>query len=99
MADLLSTDEVTGALAGLDGWSGDTAAISRTVTAPSFPAAIRLVAEVAQAAEDADHHPDMDIRWRSVTFALSTHSAGGVTARDIALARRIDELAQAHEAH
>jgi 4a-hydroxytetrahydrobiopterin dehydratase len=99
MADLFSADEVTGALAELDGWSGDTGVISRTVTAPSFPAAIRLVAEVAQAAEDADHHPDIDIRWRSVTFALSTHSAGGVTAKDTALARRIDELAQAHEAH
>jgi 4a-hydroxytetrahydrobiopterin dehydratase len=99
MADLLSADEVAGVLAELDGWAGDTAAIARTVEAPSFPAAIRLVAEVAQAAEDADHHPDIDIRWRKVTFALSTHSAGGVTAKDTALARRIDELAQAHEAH
>ncbi|MGC9668815.1 4a-hydroxytetrahydrobiopterin dehydratase [Planosporangium sp. 12N6] len=98
MADLLSSDEVAGALAGLDGWTGDTGAISRTVTAPSFAAAIRLVVEVAEAAEDADHHPDIDIRWRSVTFTLSTHSAGGVTAKDTALARRIDELAQAHEA-
>lgn len=98
MADLLSADEVTGALAELDGWTGDTSAISRTVTAPSFPAAIRLVVEVAEAAEDADHHPDIDIRWRTVTFALSTHSAGGVTAKDTALARRIDELAQAHSA-
>jgi 4a-hydroxytetrahydrobiopterin dehydratase len=98
MTALLSAGEVTGALTELDGWSGDTGAISRTVTAPTFPAAIRLVVEVAEAAEDADHHPDMDIRWRSVTFALSTHSAGGVTAKDIALARRIDELAQAHDA-
>ena len=98
MADLLSTEELTNALAGLDGWSGDPNAISRSVTAPSFPAAIRLVVEVAEAAEDADHHPDIDIRWRTVTFTLSTHSAGGVTAKDTALARRIDELAQAHEA-
>ena len=61
--------------------------------------AIRLVAEVAQAAEDANHHPDIDIRWRTVRFALSTHSAGGVTSKDTALAGRIDELALAHEAH
>ncbi|HEV7898148.1 MAG TPA: 4a-hydroxytetrahydrobiopterin dehydratase [Planosporangium sp.] len=98
MAALLSPDEVAGTLAELDGWSGDTTAIRRTVTAPSFPAAIRLVVEVAEAAEDADHHPDIDIRWRTVTFALSTHSEGGVTAKDTALARRIDEFAQAHKA-
>jgi 4a-hydroxytetrahydrobiopterin dehydratase len=98
MAELLSTDEVRAALGGLAGWAGDTDAISRTVEAPSFPAAIRLVVEVAEAAEDADHHPDMDIRWRKVTFTLSTHSEGGVTSKDVALARRIDELASAHQA-
>jgi 4a-hydroxytetrahydrobiopterin dehydratase len=98
MADLLSVDEIADALTELDGWSGDAHAISRTVAAPTFPAAIRLVVEVAEAAEDADHHPDIDIRWRNVTFALSTHSAGGVTAKDIALARRINELAEAHTA-
>jgi 4a-hydroxytetrahydrobiopterin dehydratase len=98
MADLLSMEDVNSALAGLTGWSGDTQSISRTVGAPSFPAAIRLVVEVAEAAEDADHHPDIDIRWRNVTFTLATHSAGGVTARDTALARRIDELAEAHRA-
>jgi 4a-hydroxytetrahydrobiopterin dehydratase len=99
MADLLSADEVATALTGLTGWSGGTDEISRTVQAPSFPAAIRLVVEVAQAAEDANHHPDIDIRWRKVTFRLSTHSAGGVTGNDTTLARRIDELALAHEAH
>ena len=98
MAELLSAGDVATRLAALSGWSGGTDAISRTVEAPSFPAAIRLVVEVAEAAEDADHHPDIDIRWRTVTFALSTHSAGGVTAQDTALARRIDELAEANEA-
>ena len=95
---LLTADEVRTALTGLTGWSGDPTGISRTVAAPTFPAAIRLVVEVAEAAEDADHHPDIDIRWRKVTFALSTHSAGGVTGKDTALARRIDELALAHRA-
>src|SRR3954468_331281 len=98
MAELLSAGDVASGLAGLTGWSGDTTAIRRTVEAPSFPAAIRLVADVAQAAEDAGHHPDIDIRWRNVTFVLSTHSAGGVTALDLALARRIDELAEAGRA-
>jgi 4a-hydroxytetrahydrobiopterin dehydratase len=99
MAELLSQDEIDAALAGLSGWTGGPDGISRTVEAPSFPAAIRLVADVAQAAEDANHHPDIDIRWRKVTFRLSTHSAGGVTELDTALARRIGELAEANEAH
>jgi 4a-hydroxytetrahydrobiopterin dehydratase len=64
--------------------------LRRTVQAPDFPTAIRLVDAVAQDAEAMDHHPDMDIRWRNVTFVLSTHSAGGVTGNDTELARRID---------
>lgn len=90
MPALLSAQDVRDALAGLTGWSGDTAGISRTVEAPSFPAAITLVDRVAEVAEARDHHPDIDIRWRTVAFALSTHSEGGVTALDIDLATRID---------
>ncbi len=48
---------------------------------------------MALAAEDLDHHPDIDIRWTSITFSLSTHAAGGVTERDFKLAERIDALA------
>lgn len=59
----------------------------------SFPVAIRLVDETATAAEEADHHPDIDIRWRTVTFRLSTHSSGGITELDVALAQRISALA------
>ncbi len=95
MANVLSADEVAAALVGLADWSGGPQQISRTVTAPSFLAGIALVDAVALAAEEADHHPDIDIRWRKVTFRLSTHSAGGVTGRDVALARRINELAAA----
>jgi 4a-hydroxytetrahydrobiopterin dehydratase len=95
MADLLGPDELAAALADLPGWTGDSASLSRTVTAPDFPAAIRLVVAVAEDAELMDHHPDMDIRWRSVTFVLSTHSAGGVTGNDAELARRIDVHAAA----
>ncbi|MEV8513949.1 4a-hydroxytetrahydrobiopterin dehydratase [Dactylosporangium sp. NPDC051484] len=92
MADVLGNEEVTAALAKLAGWSGDADGIERSVTAPSFLDGIRLVAEVAHVAEQADHHPDIDIRWRTVTFRLSTHSAGGVTEKDIALAGQINEL-------
>ena len=90
---VLGAAELAAALAELPGWAGTPAAITRTVRADSFPAAIAVVDAVAVAAEEADHHPDIDIRWREVTFTLSTHSAGGVTAKDLALARRIDALA------
>ena len=86
------------ALAELPGWAGGTDAIRRTVTAPDFATGIRIVVDVAAAAEDADHHPDIDVRWTRVTFALSTHSAGGVTDKDVAMARRIDDIAARHGA-
>ena len=92
MPTLLSADEVAKALAGLPDWSGDTGQLTRSVEASSFMAGIRLVDAVAEAAERADHHPDIDIRWRTVTFVLSTHSKGGVTELDLALAREIDRL-------
>ncbi|WP_432835161.1 4a-hydroxytetrahydrobiopterin dehydratase [Dactylosporangium sp. CA-092794] len=92
MADVLGSDELSAALVDLAGWSGGTDGIERSVTAPSFLDGIRLVAEVAHVAEQADHHPDIDIRWRTVTFRLSTHSAGGVTKKDLALARQINSL-------
>jgi 4a-hydroxytetrahydrobiopterin dehydratase len=93
MADLLDADAVTAALATLDdGWSGDPAGLTRTVKLASFPEAIAVVDQVAVVAERADHHPDIDVRWRTLTFRLSTHSAGGVTQRDVDLARRIDEI-------
>jgi 4a-hydroxytetrahydrobiopterin dehydratase len=88
----LSPEEISAALAGLPDWSGDGAGIRRTVSADSFLAGIALVDKVAQAAEAADHHPDIDIRWRDVTFTLVTHSAGGVTGQDIEMARTLDSI-------
>ncbi|HVS63320.1 MAG TPA: 4a-hydroxytetrahydrobiopterin dehydratase [Thermoanaerobaculia bacterium] len=75
------------------GWEYDAKAnrIHRTYKFPSFPAAIRFVAFVAELAEAADHHPDIDVRYDKVRLALSTHSAGGVTDRDFALAAQIDQ--------
>jgi 4a-hydroxytetrahydrobiopterin dehydratase len=93
VSELLSESDVTSALAELNGWSGDPSALTRTVTAPDFPTGIRIVDEVAVAAEEMNHHPDIDIRWKKVTFTLSTHSAGGVTEKDVELARRIDAIA------
>ncbi|TMM37576.1 MAG: 4a-hydroxytetrahydrobiopterin dehydratase [Actinobacteria bacterium] len=93
MPTVLTADELASALRDLSGWSGDPQGIERSVQAASFLAGIRLVDAVAEAAEAADHHPDIDIRWRTVTFRLATHSAGGVTELDLKLARQIDQLA------
>lgn len=93
MADLLTPDDVANALADLDGWEGDASAIKRSVKAPSFLAGIRLVDAVAEIADGMDHHPDIDVRWTTVTFTCATHSKGGVTDLDVTLARRIDDLA------
>lgn len=90
---MLSDTEVAEGLAGLDGWSGDTSAITRLVDAASFPAAIELVRKVADVAEEMNHHPDIDIRWRRVRFTLSSHDAGGVTRLDLEQAARINALA------
>lgn len=96
MASLLGEDGVRAALADLPEWSGDASQITRSVEAPDFLTGIRIVDDVAQVAETVDHHPDMDIRWRTVTFRLSTHSKGGVTELDVDLARSIDEVADRH---
>jgi 4a-hydroxytetrahydrobiopterin dehydratase len=98
MADQLGTDQIDAALSELDGWAGGPAGISRAVELPSFPAAIAVVDRVAEVAEELDHHPDIDIRWRTLTFSCVTHSAGGLTAMDVTLAGRIDEIVQAAQA-
>ena len=64
----------------------------KVVQCPNFPAALDFVVAVGRLAEEADHHPDIDIRWRTVTLALITHDAGGLTDLDITLARAIDAL-------
>ena len=66
-------------------------AICRTYEFPSFPSAIRFVDLVAELAELADHHPDIDVRYNKVTLTLSTHSEGGVTEKDFELVRQIDQ--------
>jgi 4a-hydroxytetrahydrobiopterin dehydratase len=88
----LSADEVAAALAGLPGWTHDGERIRRTVTLPSFGAAIEYVNAVAAVAEELDHHPDIDVRYRDVTLTCWTHTTGGVTTADVDLARRAEAL-------
>jgi len=78
------------------GWAGDPSALHCSYTFPDFRTAIDVVDVVADDAEEMDHHPDIDIRYRTVAFTLSTHSAGGVTQLDIELAHRIANTAGAH---
>ncbi|GHP19515.1 4a-hydroxytetrahydrobiopterin dehydratase [Rhodococcus sp. NKCM2511] len=90
MTELLTDRDIEDAQ--LTHWTVAEKSLTRTVELTSFPAAIEVVNRVADAAEAADHHPDIDIRWRTLTFTLSTHSAGGLTQKDVDLARRIDAL-------
>src|SRR5690606_30141049 len=88
---LLGDDEITAAPAHLPGWGRAHDALLRTAQLPSLPAAIAVADRVAAIAEERDHHPDIDIRWRTLTFRCSTHSEGGITELDVALAKAISE--------
>ena len=85
--------ELAEALVSLPEWTRDGALIRRSVQVPDFAAAITLVNAVADAAEDANHHPDIHITgYRHVSFELSTHAAKALTRRDIELAAKIDRF-------
>jgi 4a-hydroxytetrahydrobiopterin dehydratase len=92
-APLLSPEEIDQALRDLPEWRREGDGLVRTVRCKTFRDAINLVDRVADAAEAADHHPDIEINWRRVTFRLTTKAAGGLTARDVGMAREIDGLA------
>jgi 4a-hydroxytetrahydrobiopterin dehydratase len=91
----LSDEDRAEALAGLPEWRYDEAerAIRRDFLFADFAEAFAFMTRAALAAEKADHHPDWSNSWNKVAVALSTHSAGGVTGRDIALARTMDGFA------
>ncbi len=90
---VLSADEVARALADRDSrWELVEGRLLRTVVAPTFLDAIAFVNEVAQLAERANHHPDIDIRYTRLAFTLVTHDSDGVTQADLDLAAAIDGL-------
>jgi 4a-hydroxytetrahydrobiopterin dehydratase len=89
---LLTSDQITERLIATPFWQLNGRDIERTVSFADFPAAIAFVNRIAQAAEKANHHPDIDIRWNKVRLALSSHDAGGLTERDFKLAGVIDSL-------
>ena len=93
MSSLLSDIAIQRALGSLPGWARRGSVLQKTYTFPTFPAGIAFVNRVAEAAEAAAHHPDIDIRYTKILCVLSTHSAGGITQKDLDLAQRMDELA------
>lgn len=93
MAKLLTDTEIDAELADLPEWNRDGDTLVRIIKAETFPAAIDLVDRVAVEAEARNHHPDMDIRWRTVTFSLTTHAMGGISPFDVGLAHAIDRIA------
>jgi len=89
---VLSDQEISDGLAGLDGWVRQGDSIVHVETLADFKAAILYVGAIAYLAEAANHHPDVTIQWNKVTLTLSTHSAGGLTGNDFALAGQISGL-------
>ena len=89
----LTTTQIKDSLPKLPEWKKSGAAITRTFVFKDFPAAVKFVNAVAKLAEAAWHHPDIDIRWNKVVLTLTTHDAGGLTAKDFKLAKKFDRLA------
>jgi 4a-hydroxytetrahydrobiopterin dehydratase len=89
----LAEPQIILALAARPDWTRNGDMIARTFQFKDFPAAMDFTNAVAALAEQAQHHPDIDVRWNKVTLALSTHDAGGLTEKDFALARQCDALA------
>jgi 4a-hydroxytetrahydrobiopterin dehydratase len=89
----LGEGDIEFALSSLKGWSRKEGTIVKTFAFAKFLEGIAWVDKVALAAEKLDHHPDLDIRYNKITATLATHSAGGLTALDFELAKRMDSLA------
>jgi 4a-hydroxytetrahydrobiopterin dehydratase len=89
---LLNDEEIAGQLTSLPDWTRDGDSIRAVRKRGSFGAAMLYAGAVAYLAEAADHHPDILVQWDTVTLTLSTHSAGGITGKDMDLAGQISKL-------
>jgi 4a-hydroxytetrahydrobiopterin dehydratase len=90
MRQKLSDVEIQRALGGLPGWARRGDVLTKTFTFEKFADGIAFVDRIAKAADEMDHHPDIDIRYTKITTTLSTHDAGGITQSDLKLAERIE---------
>ena len=93
MTTKLTEEEVKTSLEDAPEWTEVSEAIQRTFQFDDFVGSMEFVNKVADAAERAQHHPDILIRYNKVTLTLATHDAGGITERDFSLAKRIDSFA------
>ncbi len=94
----LADEQIQQQLGTLTGWQIENNALTKTYTFANFAQSLAFVNRVGAAAEAADHHPDIVIRYSKVTLALSTHDSGGITEKDFALAAEADRLAAGHAA-
>lgn len=92
MSELLEEDDLTNALKKCPEWEYEKNAITRTIEFEEYMDGIDFVNDLAEIAEEAQHHPDIRIRYTKVSLKLTTHDAGGVTEHDIELAQRVDNL-------
>ena len=90
---VLSEGEIDDRLAGLEGWARKGDAISKQFKFDDFKGSVDFVNRLTPAAEEINHHPDLEISWNKVTVTISTHSEGGLTENDFVLAGRIDAVA------
>lgn len=90
---LLGQSEIEEKLAGLPGWEQSGEAIVKRFKRGDFVGSVEFVARLVEPAESMNHHPDLEVSWDTVTVTISTHSEGGLTANDFALAAKIDALA------
>lgn len=90
----LTEQEIADGLKRLKGWTREGNAIKKSLSFSKFADGIRFVDRVAVAADAMDHHPDVDIRYTTITMVLSTHSAGGLTRKDFELAEKIEREAR-----
>ena len=90
MAEKLEADQIKDWVGAHSGWKYREEAIHKEYSFPSFRDSIVFVNRIASIADDLDHHPDIDIRYNKVNLTITTHDSGGVTAKDLSLAERID---------
>jgi 4a-hydroxytetrahydrobiopterin dehydratase len=90
---LLSDEEIDNRLQGLEGWERDGDAIRKRFQLDDFKGSVDFVNRLTPAAEEMNHHPDIEISWNKVTVSVTTHSEGGLTENDFALAGKIDSVA------
>ena len=90
---VLTDSQIKDEIRNLPGWQQKGKSIQRTFDFPDFTAAMRFVNQVAEAAEQANHHPDIDIRYNKVLMSLESHDSGGVTERDVRMAGKINRIA------